>query len=241
MGFLSGIGSAVGGVFGGIPGAVGGMFAGGGLNGLFKKDPLAEQLDAANREAAISALGFRKKLQGVQSQNLDDLQRQYGEIANGPSAETQANVEIERRRRMLGLGQQNQTMSLNQNIARRGLGNSAAGLFASQNQNANFNNQLADLESSRLGAVNEFQDMASRRRANILNQENALASSAQIPDIDFSKPKSLGQHLLDFGAPIVGQAAGMYLGGVAGGAAAAPYKQQQHQYNMDEIRAYRNY
>lgn len=210
---------------------------------LGKKDPFDAQYAEASKGFARAALDQKSRLiqqqqnlMGQQEPLINKLTFQLnalGDYQPGLNVGQQTNVEIERRRRALGIGQEAQGRNLQRSIAQRGLGNSAAGLFAAQRGQRDFQNQLADLESSRLGLTNEFQNQQNAERAahyglqgqllgqrgGLLGEQNVLASQMQLPETDFTKRSSSG-FLKKAGGFVLGglkNAAGVATGALAGG------------------------
>lgn len=198
---------------------------GGSLMGTSGQDAtyIDPRLQEQNLNAALTSGNIRNiNLTQAQAQ-LPGLYNQFAQVGQGgPSASDLVGNSIEQQRRAMALGNQNTSDALNRNIAKRGLGGSAAGLFAAQNQETAMNNNLANLEGSRVGSVyslgNQMQDRTMQQKNAILGQINSINSGIQMPSTSYMNPAKQGTKGL---IPSLLPAAGTIAGGLFGGPAGA--------------------
>lgn len=133
-------------------------------------------LDPENLAVAKQAFDLTRQIGGDQSQHLLNLRDQISRFeAEKFDPEAQANqevaTEIARRRRALGQAAVTEQRALGQGIARRGLGGSAAGLFAQQRAQREQANRVYDLES---GATQLTRDIRSQIENQRMQRQQAL-------------------------------------------------------------------
>jgi len=177
-------------------------------------DPEIAQI---NQENAVNSAKVARSLLGDVTTQLGTVKNQFNDLQS-QSPEQLANAEIERNRRALSLGQDQMENKINMGVAKRGLGDSAAGLFASLNNQNNYQNKLNDLESSRFGLQRSIFGQNIGLQNALISQQGALAGQIQMPGTQYMTGGSEAKKGI---LPGVLSAVGGIFGGMFGGPAGA--------------------
>lgn len=144
---------------------------------------LSSDIAKANEANALAGYNLMGQAQSIQGGEMGNINSQFQNVVDQGAPITQANAEIEARRNALGIAQQNNLRGIQQGVARRGLGGSAAGLFAESQANQANQNQLSNLESSRGALQRQFEQERLQRQGALLGQQNTILSGEAQPAI----------------------------------------------------------